>query len=190
MSTTRSVVLRSIVLIGLMGSGKSAVGQLLAQQLGLPFVDTDLRIAEQAGRSIAAIFAAEGEAGFRRREAAVIAGVAAQGHQVIATGGGAVLDPQSRGLLKASGSLFWLDAPAAVLLQRATGDGLTQRPLLTGPDPLARLQALAQERAPIYAEIADYIIQTDGRAPAEVAAAILAILESERGASPDGTAPG
>jgi shikimate kinase len=165
----------NIVLIGLMGSGKSVVGRLLAQKLGRPFIDTDEEIMRQAGQTIPAIFAADGEAGFRAREVAVIANAAAHERQVIATGGGAVLDPANRDALRRTGRLVWLDAPASELYRRALAQGLAERPLLSGLDPAARLAALSEERAPAYAAAAHVRIETAGRPPEVVAEEILAL---------------
>lgn len=172
----------NIVLVGLMGAGKSTVGRLLAKRLGWSFVDTDAVIGAEAGRSIPAIFAAEGEAGFRAREAAVIAAVAAQDRQVIATGGGAVLNPTNRAALRQSGLVFWLDVPPEELYARAATDGVATRPLLAGPDPLGRLQALATERAEAYTAAAHHRVAAGGCSPTEVVAQVLAIIEREKGA--------
>jgi len=170
----------NIVLVGLMGSGKTAVGRRLAERLGRPFVDTDALVEAEAGRSIAAIFAAEGEEGFRRREAEVVARVAAGDHQVIATGGGAVLRAENRAALRRSGLVIWLDAEPETLCARARAQGLNRRPLLAGPDPLERLRALAAARRPYYAEAAHVRIETDRRSVDEVVAAIMDTLR-ERG---------
>jgi shikimate kinase len=174
----------NIVLIGLMGSGKSAVGRLLAERLGRPFIDTDAAVEAEAGRTIPEIFADEGEQGFREREAAVIARIAGQDGLVVATGGGAVLRPANRQALRQGGWVVWLDAPPEALYERARAQGIAGRPLLAGPDPLAKLRSLAAERAAIYSEAAHLRIETGGRTPAEVADAILAALsreESQRG---------
>jgi len=171
----------NIVLVGMMGSGKSAVGRTLASMLGRPFVDTDAEIEARSGRPIPAIFAAEGEAAFRALEAAVIAEVAGRDGQVIATGGGAVVNPANRAALRASGLVFWLDAPPAVLLERAAAQGLAGRPLLAGPDPLGRLTALAAQRAAAYAEAAHHRVETAGLGVEAVAGSIAAkVKEAER----------
>lgn len=173
----------NIVLVGLMGSGKSAVGRLLARRLGRPLVDTDALVEAAAGCSIAEIFAAEGEAGFRRREAEAVAQAAAGDNQIIATGGGAVLRPENREVLRRSGLVIWLDADPEVLYRRARAQGLARRPLLAGPDPLGRLRELADARRPAYAEAAHVRIRTDGRSLEDVVAEIVDIAEKmeERG---------
>src|SRR5690606_37550659 len=132
---------RNIVLIGLMGVGKSTVGRLVAQRLHRPFVDTDVEIARAAGRSIAELFAEEGERGFRAREAERIRHVAALRGQVIAVGGGAVLDPSNVTHLRATGDLVLLDADPAELARRvASLPDAGCRPLLAREaDPAARL---------------------------------------------------
>lgn len=170
----------NIVLIGLMGSGKSAVGRLLAERLDRPFIDTDTLIEAEAGCTIPAIFAAEGEEGFRRREAEVIARAAAGDGQVIATGGGAVLRPENRDALRRNGLVIWLDAPPEALYRRVRAQGIRRRPLLAGPDPLGRLRALAAARAPAYAAAAHVRIATDARPLDDIVAEIADILHERR----------
>ncbi|MDB4897069.1 MAG: shikimate kinase [Firmicutes bacterium] len=172
----------NIVLVGLMGAGKSSVGRILAETLGRPFIDTDALITEGAGCSIPEIFAAEGEAGFRSREAAVVADVAGQDGLVVATGGGVAVSAANREALRRTGVLFWLDASPAELLRRAAAEGVAQRPLLAGADPLGKLEALAQARAGAYAAAAHH--RVDAAQPAAtVAAAIMAILRAKGGES-------
>lgn len=170
----------NIVLVGLMGSGKTSVGRLLARRLGRPLIDTDWLIAQEAGCSIPEIFAAEGEAGFRDREARVIARVAAADGQVVATGGGAVLRPENREALRGSGLVIWLEASPEALYERTRLQGIAQRPLLASDDPLGRLRSLAQARAGAYAAAAHCAVKTDGRSVETVVADILEILK-ERG---------
>ncbi len=173
----------NIVLVGLMGSGKSGVGRLLAERLGRPLIDTDALVEEMAGMKIPAIFDAEGEVGFREREAMAIAHVALTDGQVIATGGGAVLRPANREALRATGLVIWLDAPPEALYHRAKVQGLEKRPLLAGPDPLGRLRSLAQERAAAYTAAAHLRIETDRLSLADVVEQILvrvAEVEGER----------
>ncbi|QGG97046.1 shikimate kinase [Actinomarinicola tropica] len=157
-----------------MGAGKSTVGVRLAELTGRRAVDLDAHIAERAGRSIPEIFAAEGESAFRRRErdalAAVLSGV---GDVVVAAGGGAVLDPESRVRL-ADATVVWLDAPADVLIDRI-GD-TASRPLLAGDDPLGALARTLDERRPLYDEVADLRIDVATRTPDEVASRILVQL--------------
>lgn len=147
---------RNIYLVGLMGSGKTTIGRLLARRMGRAFYDSDTEIVQRTGVRIPVIFEMEGEAGFRRREAQVIGELAAEGGVVVATGGGAILDPANRVAMKASGWIVYLDVPIPVLLERTRHD--TNRPLLQVQDPAARLESLRAERDPLYREVADYIV--------------------------------
>jgi shikimate kinase len=141
---------RPIALVGLMGAGKSTVGQRLAKRLGLPFVDVDSEIERAAGLDISAIFARYGEAEFRDGERRVIARLVNGPVQVIATGGGAFVHEATRRLLLERCQVVWLDAQLELLAERVGRRG--GRPLLDGRDPLAALTELAAERAPFYAE--------------------------------------
>ncbi|HLT57769.1 MAG TPA: bifunctional shikimate kinase/3-dehydroquinate synthase, partial [Limnochordales bacterium] len=143
----------NIVLIGFMGAGKSTVGRRLAARLGRPFVDLDAVIEETAGMPIPAIFAREGEAGFREREAAAVRAVAQRKGQVIATGGGAVMRRDNLAALRAAGTLVWLRAPLETLLERAKAEG--RRPLLAAGEAAAA--RLYDERLPVYA-LADVVV--------------------------------
>jgi shikimate kinase len=177
----------NIVLIGLMGSGKTSVGRILAGRLGRPFVDTDDLIVQEAGMAIPAIFAREGEEGFRQRERQVIAAVAAKRNQVVATGGGAVMDAGNRLRLRQTGLVIWLQAPVAELYRRASRDGVESRPLLAGADPLQQLRDLAERRAPAYADAAHRSVETEGLAPEQVADRVTEIMQ---GTWEDGAGPG
>jgi shikimate kinase len=152
---------RSIALIGLSGTGKSSVGRLLAERLGWPLLDTDALIVQSAGRTIAQIFAAEGEARFRDMEAAALVQALEGPPAVVATGGGIVLRPENRTLLHQRALVVWLDAPTTVLVARLQVHD-EQRPLLQG-DAVARLEALRAARAALYAEVAELQIETDAR---------------------------
>lgn len=154
---------QNLVLIGMPGSGKTTLGRLLAEQTGRPFVDTDQVIAQRAGRSIPEIFAAEGEAGFRDRESAVLRELCATGGRILATGGGAVLRADNRAALRQNGLLLLLDRPLADLVP--TGD----RPLA---DNLEKLRNLYETRLPVYRAAADARIDVSG-SPEETAARIL-----------------
>jgi len=152
-------------LVGMMGAGKSTVGPLVAAGLRRPFVDLDEVIAREAGQSVAAIFAAEGEAGFRRREAAALA-AAAGTEAVVACGGGIVVDPANAALLRRSGVVVWLEAPAEVLaarLREARG-----RPLLSAEGP-SGVGALLASREAAYGAASHCRVLTTGRSPADVA---------------------
>ncbi len=141
-----------------MGSGKTTIGKQLAKTLGMPFYDSDKEIEEHTGVSIPTIFEYEGEGGFRDREHAVIKQLAHLDGIVMATGGGAVIQPPNREILKANGFVVYLQCSIDKILQRTKRD--KQRPLLNTENPRARLEALLSERAPMYSECADYMIDT------------------------------
>jgi shikimate kinase len=149
---------RSIVLIGMMGVGKSSIGRRLAMRLGVPFVDADSEIEKAAGMNIADIFARHGEADFRSGEARVIARLLDGGPQVLATGGGAVMNADTRAAIKAKGVSIWLSAEFEVLMRRIN-KRKTDRPLLQTADPAATLRELLVAREPVYAQ-ADLTVQS------------------------------
>ena len=151
-----------------MGSGKTTVGRLLAEQSGMRFVDTDALLTERAGCPITEIFAAEGEAGFRDRETALLRELADDGRQgrVFATGGGMILRPQNRTLLHRLGTVVWLTLPPQEVLARLSGD--TTRPLLQGADRLQKVERLMAEREPLYRDAADLAVAVAGRTPLEI----------------------
>jgi len=162
----------SIFLIGPMGSGKSAVGRQLARVLGMPFIDSDREIEQRTGVDIPLIFEREGEEGFRRREREVIAELTARERIVLATGGGAVLDADSRRQLSERGWVVYLETSVAQQAERA---GRTRhRPLLQGSDPRQRLQELMQVREPLYRSIADFTISTNHRRVPQVVERVVA----------------
>lgn len=149
---------RSLVMVGLMGCGKSSVGRRLATRLAMPFVDTDEEIERVAGnKSIVDIFADWGEAEFRNGERRVIARLLGQGPQVLATGGGAFINPDTRANIKAHGISVWLKADLPVLMRRVAKRDT--RPLLRTGDPEAVMRKLMDERYPIYAE-ADIVVES------------------------------
>ncbi len=148
----------NIFLVGLMGAGKTTIGRLLARKLNRRFVDADHEIEARTGATIPWIFEIEGEACFRRREADVIRDLSAQRGLVLATGGGAVLDPKSRALLAERGTVIYLRASIGSILQRTAHD--KNRPLLQTADPRGKLEQLWTERDPLYREIADLVIDT------------------------------
>ncbi len=160
----------NIVLVGPMGAGKSVVGALLARRLGLAFVDVDAAVEAEAGMRIAGLFRSEGEAAFRARESALLDRCLAGTGQVVATGGGAVLSAPNRERLRGRGLVAWLQADPGLQLRRL--EGCRDRPLLDGADRLARLQALAAERDPLYREVADIAIDTRALDPEGVAEAL------------------
>jgi len=150
----------NIVIIGLMGSGKSTVGRLVAHMLGFQFADTDHLIIEQAGCSIPEIFAKEGETGFRLRESAILRGLLGTRRCVIATGGGIITQERNLPLLRHLGFITWLEADVQLLARRTANNN--DRPLLRGEEPpLQKLQRLHAERKPLYKSLADLRIQTD-----------------------------
>lgn len=157
----------NIFLVGPMGAGKSAVGKHLARMLGRDFRDSDAEIEARTGVDIAFIFEKEGEAGFRRREREVIEALTAHDGVVLATGGGAVLEPANRAALASRGLVVYLEASVDQQLQRTRVT--SHRPLLAAPDPAARLAALMAEREPLYRALARLTIPTDGRMVREVA---------------------
>ncbi|MGH6866994.1 MAG: shikimate kinase [Methyloceanibacter sp.] len=148
---------RSIVLIGLMGAGKTAVGRRLANRLELPFVDADNEIEQAAGESISEIFADHGEAYFRQGERKVIARLLDTGPQVLATGGGAYMNADTRANIKERGVSVWLRAELRVLMKRV--HRRDNRPLLAGPDAEAVMRDLMAERYPIYSQ-ADLVVDS------------------------------
>ena len=149
---------RSIVLVGMMGVGKSSVGRRLAGRLSIPFVDADAEIEKAAGMSIADIFARNGEPYFRSGEARVIARLLEGGPQVLATGGGAIMNADTRAAIKAKGVSIWLNAEFDVLMRRIN-KRKHERPLLQTADPAATLRQLLDERAPVYAQ-SDLTVQS------------------------------
>ena len=164
---------KTIALVGLMGAGKSSIGRRLAQTLGLPFMDADLEIEAAAGASIEEIFARDGEAAFRNGERRVIARLLDGPAQILATGGGAFMDPTTRSLIRARAISVWLRADIDTLLVRV--GRRNNRPLLKTGDPRGVLTRLMNERHPVYAE-ADITVDTvDGPPEATLAKVIDAL---------------
>lgn len=163
----------NIVLIGFMGCGKSTIGRELHHRLGDPLVDMDQIIEQRAGKPITAIFADEGESVFRDMETALLIELSdpAAPRRIISTGGGIVGRAENRTLLRNLGYVVWLHAPAAVILKR-TGKNYS-RPLLHTEDPAAKIEALMEERAPLYQETAHLKLDTAGLCSAELATGIL-----------------
>lgn len=165
---------RNVFLVGMMGAGKTTVGRLLARRLKRAFFDSDHEVERRCGVKIAVIFDIEGEAGFRARESAVLAQLAAQQDVVLATGGGAVLAEANRRLLAAGGSVVYLHAPPAALYERVRQD--RNRPLLATPDPLARMRELYSMRDPLYREVADIVVDTGRQSVQDLAREVLGRL--------------
>ncbi len=158
-----------------MGAGKTAVGRRLARALQRDFHDSDLEVERRTGVDIDFIFDKEGEAGFRRRERDAIDTLSQLSNIVLATGGGAVLDPDNRSHLASRGTVIYLAASVAQQLQRTRRS--RHRPLLQTENPEARLTELAETRNPLYEELADHVIQTNGRRVPSVVNEIQRLLD-------------
>jgi len=180
--THRFVPSRTIVVVGLMGAGKSKVGRRLALRLGLPFFDSDREIETAAGETIEEIFANRGERVFREGERRVIARLLAQPVHVLATGGGAFMDPATRELVARRGVSLWLRADLDVLVSRVLRR--SNRPLLKQGDPRVILAELIERRYPLYAE-ADVVVDSgEGSPEATVTRAIAALAACPRALLP------
>ncbi|MPZ42098.1 MAG: AAA family ATPase [Betaproteobacteria bacterium] len=173
----------NIYLVGLMGAGKTSVGRVLAKRLRKVFADSDHEIESRTGVRIPVIFEIEGEAGFRRRESAVIRELAGQHDLVLATGGGVVLDPENRRLLHATGTVVYLRAAPTELWLRTRHD--RNRPLLRTSDPLARLEELHRDRDPLYRETAHLIVDTGNQAIRTLVGRLERELHARTPADPD-----
>jgi shikimate kinase len=174
---------RHIVLVGLMGAGKTSVGKRLAQRLGLPFIDSDHAIEESARMTIPEIFAERGEAEFRAGERKVIARLLGERQQVIATGGGAYMDAETRARIREQGVALWLNAELPTLMRRV--QRRQNRPLLQGTDPEATMRDLMDKRYPIYAEADAMILSQEVPHELMVQAAVDALLACLDAAEPD-----
>lgn len=177
---------RTVALVGLMGAGKSSIGRRLAQELKLPFVDADVEIEEAAGETIDEIFAQHGEAFFRDGERRVIARLLERPPHVLATGGGAFIDAETRRLLKERAITVWIRADLDTLLARVARRN--NRPLLKQGDPRQVLARLIAERYPVYAEAALEIDSGDGP-PEEMVGRILAALRDYCATHPEAATP-
>jgi shikimate kinase len=166
----------NLILVGPMGSGKSAVGRQLARLLDLPFYDSDAEIERRTGVDIPFIFEKEGEAGFRQREHETLEILTAMRRIVLATGGGAVMLPENRLLLAERGRVVYLKTSIAQQVERVRQG--RSRPLLSKVDPAVKLGELMELRAPLYAEIADVTVNTDNRKVRNVAEDILRELDA------------
>ena len=166
----------TVVLTGFMGTGKTSLGRRVAARLAQPFLDTDTLIEQREGRSVAAIFAADGEAHFRAAERRAIAEAVAVPGAVISTGGGAIVDPENFAMLRAAAPVVCLVArPDVILARTSTAEGV--RPLLRGGDPRRRIDQLLAERAPAYAR-ADLTLDTSDRSVDELATELEAFLRA------------
>jgi shikimate kinase len=166
----------NIFLVGMMGAGKTTLGRALAQRLRREFVDTDRVLVERTGVPVATIFEIEGEDGFRRRESAVLADLAVQEGLVVATGGGAVLSPANRSLMRDNGTVVYLRARIESLWERTRHDA--SRPLLATPDPRATLAEILAAREPLYREAAHVVVDTGSQSASTLAGRVVAALRA------------
>ena len=166
----------NIFIVGPMGSGKSTVGKIISSELFLNFFDTDEEIETRTGASIDWIFDLEGEEGFRKRESNILEEMVQQNSIVLSTGGGIILSESNRELLSSRGTVFYLATPIKVQLERTSKD--KDRPLLKNGDPGKILEELHVARESLYEEVADYIVNTEGKSSQEVSSEIIKLVKS------------
>jgi shikimate kinase len=169
----------NLFLIGPMGAGKSTIGKQLARDLKLEFYDADQEIEARSGADIAWIFDVEGEAGFRKREAQVIDELSQMQGIVLATGGGAILNPENRNRLAARGTVVYLQTTVEQQIRRTVSARDKRRPLLQTDTPESTLKDLMDARDPLYKEIADVVVATDGRTVRSVAQEVVRMIERD-----------
>jgi len=174
-----------LTFIGYRATGKTTLAKLVAQRLGWDWIDADVEIERRAGKSIARMFAEDGEPAFRDLEVAVIADLCQRDRLILAAGGGAPLRPESRQAMRNGGKVVWLTALPETIASRMSSDATTaaRRPNLTEKDPLAEIVELLHRREPVYRETADLVIDTEGRTPEELVAEV---FEYFRGIDPNG----
>lgn len=165
-----------IVLVGMMGAGKSTVGREYARRHRLTFIDCDHELEARTGVKIATIFEIEGEAGFRRRESQLIEELIDASGVVLGTGGGVVLSPDNRAILQRRGIVVYLNVPPRVLWERTRHD--RSRPLLQVPNPRERIETLYRERDPLYREVADIVVDGNRGSPAGMVRQLEAAIEN------------
>jgi shikimate kinase len=182
LETVIDPVPRGLSLVGYRGTGKTTVGRLIAGPLDRPFIDADRALEARFGMPIRAIFHERGEDSFRDWEEQILAEITAGPFAVIATGGGVVLRESNRRRLKAFGPVVWLSAAPEVLARRLADDpeALAGRPALTPSGTLDEIAGVLAARLPLYREVADVEVSTDGRTPEEVARAVLSALSSRK----------
>jgi shikimate kinase len=168
---------RPIALVGLMGAGKSVVARVLGERLGAAVADLDAMLEAEEGCAVAELFERDGEPAFRRRETRLLEQALAAGADVVACGGGIVLSPAARGVLRDRCRAVWLEVTPEEAARRVR-ETLGTRPLLAGRDPRARLEALLAERGPLYAGVAVARVPTGDLDPGGVAEAVLRALRS------------
>jgi shikimate kinase len=171
---------KPVFLIGYRGTGKSAVARELAQKIGYAWTDADELIETQAGKSITAIFADDGEAAFRDLESTVVAALVRQQDRVVALGGGAVLRDENRAAIRAAGPVVWLTASVDTILSRIAADETTasRRPPLTSDGGRTEVESLLAARTPLYGECATLTVDTEGKTPTQIADEILSRMDS------------
>lgn len=171
----------NIFLIGPMGSGKTTIGRRLAPMLNREFIDLDEELERRCGVEVAVIFDIEGEAGFRARERELLAELTAGSGLILACGGGSVLDADNRRVLRERGLVVHLDADVGQQIRRLERD--KRRPLLAAPDRRARLKSLAEQRNPLYREVADLVIPSANASPARMAHTVAGAIRERLGAA-------
>lgn len=166
----------NIFIVGPMGSGKSTVGKIIANELFLSFLDTDDEIEKSTGVTIDWIFDLEGEEGFRKRESKILDEMVKKNSIVLSTGGGIILSEHNRELLSSRGSVFYLETPIEIQLERTSKD--KDRPLLKEGDPGKILKKLHEERQALYENVADHIVKTENKSSQEVASEIIKLIKN------------
>lgn len=167
-----------VILVGMMGAGKSTVGREYARRHGLEFIDCDHELEARTGVKVSTIFEIEGEAGFRRRESQLIEELIEASGVVLGTGGGVVLSPENRAILKRRGIVAYLNVPPRVLWERTRHD--RSRPLLQVPNPRERIESLYRERDPLYREVADIVVEGSRGSPAGMVRQLEEAIENFR----------
>jgi len=170
-----------VLLVGMMGAGKTTVGRLVSARLGWRYADSDDEVSMMTGRTVKELFDSGGEAAFRSFESRALAmAVSGDDPAVVSVAGGAVLDPANRALLRSAGTVVWLRAAPATLAARVQGaEERSHRPLL-GSDPATVIERLDAERRPLYAELADMVIDVDALAPDEIADRVMEMIPWRR----------